>query len=128
VRPSGTAPVQSAYAVHSRPRVLPGRPRAAAHEHVAHAGRQPTPQPARWLTHVRRSPSCDARGTAAALDRADGGLRHAGVTPARGRRGGDAAQGKRSSPAMPRRWRCGWGRQRCQRRGMDGARAHVARR
>jgi hypothetical protein len=31
---------------------------------------------------------------AAALDRADGSLQHAGVTPACGRRGSDAAQGK----------------------------------
>jgi hypothetical protein len=39
----------------------------------------------------------------------DGTLRHAGVTPARGRRGGNAAQGEGSSPATSRWRRCGRG-------------------
>jgi hypothetical protein len=53
---------------------------------------------------------------AAALDRADGDLRHAGVTPARGRRHGEAAQGKRCSSAMARRRRRGRVNSRCRRR------------
>jgi hypothetical protein len=96
-----------------RPMVLLGRPHAAAH-----AGRQPVPQPVRRLAHARRPPSRNARGNSGP---ADGDLRHAGVTPARGRRGGDAAHKKRCSPAMPRRWRRGrvggWRRWRSDTRG-----------
>jgi hypothetical protein len=77
--------------------VLPGWPRVAAHEHAAHTTASTRARPrampvARWRLRTRT----------------DGALRHTGVTPARGQRGSDAAQGK-----SPHRQRLDGG-------GMDG--------